>query len=371
MAEQDGQSVLRKMATPKGSAGTVRAVPVARLMRRALERAAQDCIGVPLEVRSVRQSSVKHEDLRDLFAGFGFMALLEGRPAAGVAIETPVLGGVVEHQTIGTVLPQGAGERPPTRVDAALIAPLLDDALARYSQCLETADTSFWGRNYAFGAMVPEARTLVLALGEGLYHLFEMEVSLAEGAREGRLVMAFPDHVEPAEEQEVGDAASETVRQGVLAAHVTLDAVLARVQLPISQLQGLAVGETIPLEAGVLDRTWLVMEEGGVSAQVTLGQMNGARAVRLLGQAGRGEDGGERDAAAFVQMHEEARVAEPDLSDLPEVALDMPMMDLAAGMEESLEDGLVDGLEDGEALGDLEDLLSGEGLADDDVALTA
>ncbi|GAA6162692.1 hypothetical protein NBRC116590_03960 [Pelagimonas sp. KU-00592-HH] len=359
MTEQDEKSVLRKMATPKGSAGTVRAVPVARLMRRALETAAQDSLGVPLEVRSVRQSSVKHEDLRELFAGFGFMALLEGRPAAGVAIETPVLGGVVEHQTIGTVLPQGAGERLPTRVDAALMAPLLDDALARYSQSLETADTSFWGRNYAFGAMVPEARTLVLALGDGLYHLFEMEVSLAGGAREGRLVMAFPDHVEPAEEQEGGDAASETVRQGVLSAHVTLDAVLARVQLPLSQLQGLAVGETIPLEAGVLDRTWLVMEEGGVSAQVTLGQMNGARAVRLIGQAGRGEEGGERDATAFVQMHEEARVAEPDLSDLPEVALDMPMMDLETGME------------DGEALDDLEDLLSGEGLAEDDIALTA
>jgi hypothetical protein len=58
-------------------------------------------------------------------------------------------------------------------------------------------------------------------------------------------------------------------------------------------------------------------------------------------------------------MHEEARVAEPDLSDLPEVALDMPMMDLETGME------------DGEALDDLEDLLSGEGLAEDDIALTA
>ena len=360
MTEQDAQSVLRKMATPKGSAGTIKAVPVARLMRRALERAAQECLGVPLEVRSVRQSSVKHEDLRDLFDGFGFMALLEGRPAAGFAVETPVLGGVVEHQTIGTVLPQGGKERPPTRVDAALIAPLLDDALARYSRCLETADTSVWGRNYAFGAMVPEARTLVLALGEGLYHLFEMELSLAGGAREGRLVMAFPDNVEPVEDEESGDAVSETVRQGVLSAHVTLDAVVARVQLPLSQLQALSVGELIPLEAGVLERTRLEMEEGSVTAQVTLGQMNGARAVRLNGQAGQGEDGVRDDVPGFVQMLEDAPQAEPDLSALPEVALDMPMTSVDIATQG-----------DGEALDDLEDLLSGEGLADDDIALTA
>lgn len=162
MAGKETQSVLRKMASPRAGTGPMRTVPVARLIRRAFETAAQEKMGIPLEVKAVRQSSVRLEDVRDLLGSYGFLVLLEGRPAAALAVEMPLLSGIVEQQTIGTVLSGAGGDRAATKVDAALFAPLVDDALRRFSISLEAKDKDIWGRNYAFGAMTADPRTLVL-----------------------------------------------------------------------------------------------------------------------------------------------------------------------------------------------------------------
>ncbi|MCW8842421.1 MAG: hypothetical protein OQK00_03290, partial [Rhodobacteraceae bacterium] len=171
----------------------------------------------------------------------------------------------------------------------ALLAPLLDECLRRFGAAIEADGGDAWGRGYGFGAMVATARALVLALNEGLYHVFELDLSLMGGAREGRMVFAFPDKVDAVlpEDEEGAEAVpeGESLRAGVMMAQATLDAVLAQVSMPLARLQSLEVGETIPLPPDALKTARLVMGEDNAGLPVTLGQLHGFRAVRLkLGQ---------------------------------------------------------------------------------------
>ncbi|MDV4145467.1 hypothetical protein [Shimia sp. FJ5] len=334
MPETAKPSILQKMTSPKTGAG----LPVARQLRRALETAADRRLGLSVEVRAVHQSLRPLEEVRGLLDGSGFLALLEGRPGAGFGLDMALLGGLVEHQTIGHIPPRADVARAATRVDAALLAPLLDDCLARFSEALVADGGGPWGCGYGFGAMVGAARALVLALNEGLYHVFELDVALMGGVREGRMVFAFPDKVEAPQcaekEEKTPVPPGESLRAGVLTAQATLDAVLARVPLPLARLQGLQVGEMIALPPGALKEARLEMGGDGGGLSVTLGQLHGFRAVRLR----TGQDRS-RDEAVLETSKPPAPSLRDALSETPDVA-EVPLEAVAVAEEVDAAEGL-------------------------------
>jgi flagellar motor switch protein FliM len=360
MPETAKSSTLHKMTAPKSGAG----LPVARQLRRALETGADKRLGLPLEVRSVHQSLRPLEEVRGLLEGSGFLALLEGRPGAGFGLDMTVLTGLVEHQTIGHILPRSDMTRGPTRVDAALLAPLLDDSLGRFDNALREDGGGPWGLGYGFGAMVGTARALVLALSEGLYHVFELDLALMGGVREGRMVFAFPDKVEatPPKEAPAPDPVppGESLRAGVLTAQATLDAVLARVSMPLARFQGLSVGDTIPLPPGALKDARLEMGAKAGGVPVTLGQLHGFRAVRLkAGQIPAPGEAGNR-AEATAPLMREALEETPDVADMPLETVELAQElsgeeDTETAADIAMQDGL-DDLDD--LLGDAEDAMS-------------
>ena len=360
MPETAKTSILQKMAAPKSGA----AIPVAGQLRRALETAAETRLGLSVEVRGVHQSLRPLEEVRGLLADRGFLALLEGRPSGGFGIDMALLSGIVEHQTIGSILSRTDASRVPTRVDAALFAPLLDECLARLTRSREADGSGPWGRGYAFGAMVPTARALALALNEGLYHVFEVTLALMEGQREGRMVVAFPDRVDSVEPEPKKAREplppEESLRAGVMAAHATLDAVLARVKMPLAQFQGLSVGETIPLPPGVLKdaRLEIGAEAGGLP--VTLGKFNGFRAVRLNVGQERVRDLDTAQPSMRDALAEMPEMPETEAAPVPLEALDIATADIAADFEESDALSLEDGFEDLDDLLGVADGMSGE-----------
>lgn len=349
--------ILHKMTSSKAAGA---GLPVARQLRRALERAAETSLGLTLEVRAVHQSLRPLEEVRGLFEKSGFLALLEGRPAAGVGLDLAVLGGIVEHQAVGRIFPDGDPSREPTRVDAALLAPLLEACLKRFSDALNEDGETVWGQGYGFGAMVGSARGLVLALGDGLYHVFELDLALMGGVREGRMIFAFPDKVNAALAGEAEDrpahAPEESLRAGVLSAQATLDAVLARVPMPLAQLQGLTVGERITLPPGALQEARLEIgaEAGGLP--VALGQLDGFRAVRLLGgQDARSKAGAGKESASMRMALEETS----EVAELPLDAVEVEVAQEALGEDREASESASQPFDDG--LDDLDDLLGEDG----------
>lgn len=259
------------------------------LLLRSCERAADKAIGLPMSLGKAQEHRVSLDGIAALLPVNTLVGLLEGGTAGFLAMGLPVSGGIVEHCTIGKVLSGPGSERRPTRVDAALVSNFVDAALMRFAAAVGDAlERASCGGAHMFGAMVADARALLLTLPVAEYRVFSYEVSLADGARTGPLIFGFAeparDECEPAEAaQSAGQAA--TLRAGVLAAPAKLDAVLARLPLPLSQLQGLKVGDMLPLPANALAHCTLSTRSRAGDVPVRLGQIDGMRAVRLGGVA--------------------------------------------------------------------------------------
>ena len=284
MTSDTAQSTLRKMI---GEGSEQMGAPsVTRLLRLALERAADEQLGLAFEVTSVCQSKCTPETLSKRFPQDAMIAVLEGEAQGAVAVDIALLSGLVEFQTIGRVLPNVPAGRSATKVDAALLSPVLDLALAEFDASVAHGGHSPWARGYVFGAMVADTRSLFLALNAVAFHVFEIDVSLCNGARSGSMTLAFAEQ----EAVEINtDTASgsmeggEAFRQSVLLSPATFSAVIGRLSVPLQQLQELEVGEILCLPAGALREIRLEGPGGEHPIQVSLGQLNGLRAVRLKG----------------------------------------------------------------------------------------
>ena len=290
MTSDIAQSTLRKMI---GTAGEQVGVPsVTRLLRLALERATDEQLGLSFEVMSVCQSKCTPETLATRFPKDAMIGVLEGEAQGAVAVDIALLSGLVEFQTIGRVSQNLPAGRRATKVDAALLAPVLDVALAGFDEAVAEGGHSPWGQGYVFGAMVADTRSLLLALNAAAFHVFEIEVSLCNGARNGSMTLVFAE-----QEAAVGNAdtasgsmeGGEALRRSVLLSPATFSAVIGRLSVPLQQLQTLKAGEMLTLPAGALRDIRLEGPGGEHAIQVSLGQLNGLRAVRLNGAQGPAE----------------------------------------------------------------------------------
>ncbi|MEP2533827.1 FliM/FliN family flagellar motor switch protein [Shimia sp.] len=350
MDETGKGSILRRKASEGRQDFLARSMSPDKAMRLALERAAEKGLDLALEVLGMSSYKVAHDALSGHLDSNALLAVLDGadgEPAA-VSIGPQVLGGLVEHQTIGRIIPRQSSGRMPTRVDAALITPFLDDAMARFVSALNDDDSApKWLQLYRFGAMAAGPRTLSLALTAHEYHLFQFDVSLAGGAKQGQILICFPEcKIEPdvGVDQRHSDAAAQEFRNSIMMAPTALRAVLTRISLPITQLQALSVGDVLPISSEALKDTILETTAGEEISRVHFGQVNGLRAIRLSGMGlPRVADGG--DDPEFVQ-DQTLPPTEQDLDDLlaAETALDAllpPVEDDASaptGFDEDLSD---------------------------------
>lgn len=303
-------SVLRRMTTD--ARVPLRSLSVVGLLRLACEQAAEQALALPLEVQESTDQLRAFEVLIDHMPKDALFAVLEGSVPGFLAIDLPVMGAIVEHQTIGRILPQTATDRTPTRVDAALIAPFVDAILSRFTQALQAEGAAPWGQGVAYGAMVSGRREMLLALPVRDYHVFRFSLSIGGGQRSGHVVFGFGD---PPREPEIDEAVPEdqdeaqSLRAGAMMAPVQLDAVVARLSIPLQQLQNLQPEATLPIPSDALGQAQL--ESGGPdhAIPVTLGQLNGFRAVRLRRAAGRAPEQAIPETAQTDPQHGEAKAA--------------------------------------------------------------
>ena len=255
----------------------------AKALRRALARTADDLWALSLVCTEVGIETLDQDGVVDALDDGCLLLVLDGPDGAtGIAqIDRAALAGVTEIQTIQTVTYMPVDQRPLTHTDAPMVAPLLDDALTRFAQNLQDDPLCPQIQGFRFGAMIEDRRGATLLLEASEYRAFHATLDLEGGTRTGVLSLLLPirdlqddtgDH--PAKE----DAPHSETLQEVPA---RLDCVLARVRLPLSKAEALRPGDLVPLSAQALDGVELVASGGMSVAGGRLGQMNGARAVRL------------------------------------------------------------------------------------------
>ena len=275
-----------------GAVATEGLEAVERLWSLALARAAQVEMGVALRLANF---SIERRTLGELIEMLPEPALIcaldEGAgEATGVAvIDAQLMAGMVEALTTGaiSVTERGAARRP-TRTDAALLAPVLDHALAGFEAAATEADLPEWARGYRFAATVDGGRGLSLLLDDMPYRLLIAEVELSGGARSGRLLLALPDGrgavqglVRPAPDGRF----SQDLAAQVGGAEVRLEAVLMRLSLPLGTGMGLQVGQDLVLPRAEIGRIGMEGLDGRKVAMGRLGRQGSLRAVRLAAEA--------------------------------------------------------------------------------------
>ncbi|MFN6924055.1 MAG: FliM/FliN family flagellar motor C-terminal domain-containing protein [Tabrizicola sp.] len=259
--------------------------------RLALARAARDAMGLDLEFRRLTVSRASLAEILEIAPERALIALLDGpRGGLGVLMLDPaVTAAFIEMQTLGRLQVQPTPPRKPTRVDAAMVAGVIDRALLGLDETLAEEADRIWAGGFRYASHLEDVRPLGLLLEEEAYRVLKAEVALGPAARPGEVILVLPAlgrGERPAHVAEVDDTSAPqftaTLAAQVLQAGSCLDAVIGRLTLPIRQILDLKAGDVLAMPLSTLDGVALETLDGQSIARARLGQNRGMRAVKLL-----------------------------------------------------------------------------------------
>lgn len=258
--------------------------------RLALARAARDAMGLDLEFRSLSISRQSLAEILEQVPDLALLGLLDGpQGGLGVIMLAPtVTATFIEKQTLGRISSQTPPPRKASRIDAAMVAGVIDRALAGLDEALAEETDLIWAGGFRYASYLEDARPLGLMLEEEEYRVLSAEVALGGGGREGRVILVLPaigkgqaPLMAPAEEELEAPQFTAALSAQVLQADCRLDAVIGRLTLPLRQIMALQVGEVLVLPSAALDAISLETIDGRRVAGARLGQHRGMRALKL------------------------------------------------------------------------------------------
>jgi flagellar motor switch protein FliM len=263
--------------------------------RLALARAARDAMGLDVDFRRLSVSHAGLAEVLDLAPDRALVALLDG-PRGGLGVlmlGSPVTAALIEMQTLGRLAAQAPPPRKPTRIDAAMVAGLVDRALLGLDEALIDEADRIWASGFRYASYLDEVRPLGLMLEEDSYRVLSADVALGTGGSEtvrtGSVILILPaigrgDRLQPLTDVPADSAPQFTA---ALAAQVSqadcrLDAVIARLTMPLQQVMALQAGAVLALPHAGIDAVTVEATDGRRIARARLGQNRGMRALKIL-----------------------------------------------------------------------------------------
>ncbi|OIQ31635.1 MAG: hypothetical protein BM562_07230 [Alphaproteobacteria bacterium MedPE-SWcel] len=272
----------RKLAASKdGTSGTGGSITL-KALRRSVARAAEDLCELPMAVIAARQTNRVPEDLSGLLSNKHLLVVLDcpqGRIGAAT-LDAAAVTALIQQQTMGSVLGMSSDERIYTPTDAAMVAEFLEKLFGKVSALLKDQTDLRIFEGYRFGAQVEDVRTLVLGMEAEDYRVINLNVDLDSGKMQGEICLVLP---EPSVEQydEADAVRGPRLGSSVGSMRAELSAVLCKMRIPLRQFAALKKGELLHLDQAYLYETDMIAINGQAIAKGRLGQIKGARAVRL------------------------------------------------------------------------------------------
>ncbi|VDC32001.1 FliM/FliN family flagellar motor C-terminal domain-containing protein [Pseudogemmobacter humi] len=257
--------------------------------RLALARATREGAGLASEITSLASSRRDLAELPELLPDRALIALLDGPAGAMgmIALSPGVMSALIEMQTIGRVGAAAPAARRPTRTDAAMVSVVIDRALGHFDLLLRGRDETAPVAGFRYASFLEDARSLGLLLEDQPWRVSLAQLSLADGARSGEVVLALPEstftrRADSLKAQEpAGEGQNPSLAPVVGPAQCVLRAVLAQHRLSLHEVLDLAEGQVLTLAGAALDRITLEGVDGLPLALARLGQQRGYRALRL------------------------------------------------------------------------------------------
>lgn len=284
MSDADIISAMRRKAGVGRPPPDVQPMSPAKALRLAAAKAAEDTIGLVLQVTDVTEHRSSIARLPDFLPEHALLSLLEGPDHAyGVAVlDRNVVSAIVEQQTTGKVLKLAPEERAPTATDAVMCSELTDNILSLFGTHVAAITAPPDVAGFRVAAQLREARSISIAFDDISYRLYRLSVSLGRGVREGEILFVFP-YARPAPKPEPGapNDFGRDFQAVVMKSEARLDTVFHRVRLPLADVMSLEVGMMLPIPRSAVSRVELRADDRLVS-RAHLGQINGKRALRLI-----------------------------------------------------------------------------------------
>ncbi|AJE47726.1 FliM/FliN family flagellar motor switch protein [Celeribacter indicus] len=329
MSDAELISAIRRKAGVGRPPPEVEPMSPAKALRLACAKAAEEVLGLVLQVTQVLEEKTALSRLPGTIPDFALLALLEGpRNACGLCVlDRNAVAAVVEQQTTGKVLRLAPEDRPPTATDAVMCSGVIDAMLAGFEGEVQHLPSPPDVAGFRFAAQLREPRSIAMAFDDVAYRLWRVTVSLGRGVREGEILFVFPcaPPVPPPAPGMQSDFTRD-FQAAVMRAEARIDTVLHRLRMPLSEAMALAEGELLPLPREALSRVEL-RADGRFLSRARLGQLSGKRAVRLVD--GPPQDArGQKEAAAGFELPAPGALpglsggrgaggARPPLADLP------------------------------------------------------
>ncbi len=285
MNDQTELSALRRKA------GTGRAptdgvgMTSAKAFRLALSKAAQVVLGLAVRVQSIKEERMNQPKLLDVLDKDALLLMLEGPfDSKGVAVfDTQALAAVIEVQTLGHVMQTKAADRLPTHTDSAMCEAVLDRVLQEFEGHLATSTAADWATGFRFEKRIESVRLLGLALEDVDYRVFHLPLDLADGAKQGTLLIVFPAEGAGAGQLTSGGEKgwTQAMEKAVCASHVDILAVLHRTQVSLATVRAFQPGDLVTVPKSAVSEVSMEGSDGRVVGVARLGQQNGFRALRI------------------------------------------------------------------------------------------
>ncbi|NNK16829.1 MAG: flagellar motor switch protein FliM, partial [Sulfitobacter sp.] len=190
-----GGTIIHRKAQVGKAEHQARAMSLAKALRLTLARVSDDLFDMSMAVIGVRTEKCAGDDLSGKLSDPGLLMLLDGpaRSRAAAVFDPTLVGALIQQQTMGKVLKDtGDSARAMTPTDAAVCAPFLNAVLERAAPLPEDTDDQRLIAGYRFGAWVEDARVLGMALEAADYQVVQVQLDIAGGLRQGRLLLCMP-----------------------------------------------------------------------------------------------------------------------------------------------------------------------------------
>ena len=264
-------------------------------LRVAFGRMAADCPGLEGMVSQVSLQNASLAEVIEQAEPGMFLALLEGqKERMGLVMICPVtLAGMIEAQATGRVENSLPTRRKPTRTDASLLAHLIVAFLRHLEARCAALPQAELVSGFDYGSFLDDPRPLGLMLDDGDYLTVRLHVSLGAGAKEGEWILVLPRSEATQLHDGEGHAAETASRDWearleatVRKSPVHLEAVLCRIQMPLTEALRLRPGDLLRLPDSALEALALESITHQPLGIGRLGQARGQRAVRLTAEPG-------------------------------------------------------------------------------------
>lgn len=268
-----------------------------KALAQALSSAAQGYAGLQLRVLETRSGRGSQPEIISQLSDIAqFVVLGSAGEQRGVLMVGPELvDALIEVQTMGRLETTPRAPRLTTRIDAALSRDFVETLLEIFTARMADLADARWAQGYAYESYLADPRPLSLMLAEGDYRWQSARVDIGGGVRAADVYLACPAHFAKPDKTLTGNGKTETrakesptdpswrmrLERNVNAAPMRLEAVLARLSLPVLQVETLRPGDVLPLAHHCLDQVRLESHPGAQGLGGRLGQQNGMRAVRL------------------------------------------------------------------------------------------